>query len=374
MAAGRLKDVFFTEAFVYTLAERLQQAYPAFDRQTFTREVLSETFAEMALKEKMRHISLTLHAHLPANYPQALDVLLQVAPHFDGFDAMVFPDFVEVYGLDHWEESLTAMETFNRNASAEFAIRPFLVQDTARALTRMQQWAESDDPHLRRLASEGCRPRLPWAIGLPIFKEDPGPILPILEALKADPSEDVRRSVANNLNDIAKDHPEVVLDVCRRWRGESETVDQMIKHACRGLLKRGNPEAMRLFGFVPSEALQLKNVRLSPLSAAIGDTVQVDFDLVVEGEAEPAAGEKESQPANVRLEYAVYFVKASGIISSKVFKIREGTFAPGRHHFYKRHSFADRSTRKHYPGPHWITLIVNGEEKARLPLQLRPRW
>jgi len=360
MSAGRLKDMFFTKEFVQALGARLQQAYPAFDHQTFTNRVLTDAWPETALKEKMHHISTSLRAGLPSSYSQALAILLEVAPDFRGFDAMIFPDFVECYGLGHWEESMAALEVFTLNASAEFAVRAFLVLDQERALARMSRWAESEDARLRRLASEGCRPRLPWAIDLPAFKANPAPILPILERLKADPSEDVRRSIANNLNDIAKDHPDLVLDICERWQGQSEETDRLIKHACRGMLKKGNTRAMRLFGFASPDALGLENMRLNRNTADIGDKVQMDFDLVVDDE----------EPVQVRLEYAVYFIKSSGMLSSKVFKIREGAFGPGRHSMSKKHSFADQSTRKHYPGRHWIAVIVNGVEKARQPLEL----
>src|SRR5690606_550673 len=144
---------------------------------------------------------------LPPDYIEAVGVLKKAAPYFTGLEAMIFPDFVETYGLDHWEASMDALELMTRYSSSEYAVRPFIAKDTERMMAQMLEWAHSDSEHVRRLASEGCRPRLPWAMGLTMLKKDPSPILPILETLKQDESLYVRRSVANNLNDISKDHP-----------------------------------------------------------------------------------------------------------------------------------------------------------------------
>ncbi len=266
--ADQLKDRFFTDDFIQTLAEAIEAVEPSFDAAAFHRLIHKDDFAAMALKQKMRHVTICLHATLPSDYPQALAILRRVGPAFSGFNAMVFPDYVEWYGLGHWDLSMDALAEFTLLCSSEFAVRPFIDADAERALPALYAWSQSENEHLRRLSSEGSRPRLPWAMALPAFKADPSPILPILEALRDDGSEYVRKSVANNLNDISKDNPEIVLDICQQWRGFSPRTDWITKRGCRTLLKAGNTRALLLFGFgdpadVWVDALTLDNERPS---------------------------------------------------------------------------------------------------------------
>lgn len=353
--AQRLKDIFFTSTSLSKLSAAIAKVYPAFERRKFFNAIHDEAWAEKELLERMHHIAACLRQALPPSYAEALEILKKVAPQIEGFDAMVFPDFVEQYGLEDWERSLPALAFFTRFGSAEFAIRPFLLQNPPRAMAFMRQCAEDADPLVRRLASEGRRPRLPWAVALPAFKKDPSLILPILEKLKDDEAETVRRSVANNLNDISKDHPDLVLQICERWRGRSQHTDGIIKHACRSLLKAGNKRALRLFGFKETQRLRVRNLKLARQRMVIGEELRFSFDLEMEG--------KKALP--VRLEYAVDFVKAHGGTSAKVFQISEKNFAPGVHTVHKRYSTADKTTRKHHPGRHRLAIIVNGLERAQ---------
>jgi 3-methyladenine DNA glycosylase AlkC len=220
-------------------------------------------------------------------------------------------------------------------------------------------WAEDKDAKVRRLASEGCRPRLPWAMALPKFKKDPSPILPILEKLKDDASEDVRRSVANNLNDISKDNPDLTLEICEKWSGQSENTDKIVKHACRTLLKAGNKRALAIFGYSDPSSIGVDNLSLDKKNLKIGDDLTFSFDITV------------ATKSKVRLEYAVYFVKAKGKISKKVFKISEKDYGPGTYSISRKQAFQEQTTRKHYPGTHRIAIIVNGEEKARTSFELK---
>jgi hypothetical protein len=218
---------------------------------------------------------------------------------------------------------------------------------------------------VRRLASEGCRPQLPWATDLPAFVKDPRPILPVLETLKDDPSEYVRKSVANNLNSISKDHPDLVLDICKRWIGHSKERDRIVKHACRTLLKAGNRRALLLFGFadpthLTPAVLAIDHLILDRERLSIGETLRFCFDLCVKGEA----------PRKVRLELGVDYRKARGHLSRKIFQMGEATYAPGRHSIERRHSFQNRSTRVHYPGEHRISILVNGVQKASASFHL----
>jgi len=298
---------------------------------------------------------------LPKSYKQAVKILLKAAPEVGGFEAICLPNYIETYGLDDWDTSLDAMATLTTYFSCEFAIRPYIKADPERAMAFLESLADHEDDKVRRFASEGCRPRLPWAMALPDFKKDPTPVLPILEKLKDDESESVQKSVANNLNDISKDNPSQVLDICERWKGSSKSADWIIKRACRTMLKEGDKRAMMLFGFGDPKSLNVKNLKLTKKNLKIGEEVQISWVLDV--------GTKKK--AKVRLEYVVEYAKARGKTSKKVFQISEKIFDPGSHQLKKKHAFADMSTRKHYPGKHRISIVVNGVEKASIELTLK---
>lgn len=356
----KLKNLFFTASFVADLGEALHRACPELDTDKFTGLVFDTSWEGRELKDRMRHITHCLHQTLDKEYPDALKLLIEAAPSFHGFDTMVFPDYVQCYGLDHWDLSLPALALFTPLCSSEYAVRPFIDQDPQRAMEYLYSWAGDENEHVRRLASEGCRPRLPWGMALPQFKKDPSPILPVLERLKDDPSEYVRKSVANNLNDISKDHPEWVLDVCERWYGHSVNTDWIVKHACRGLLKAGNRRAMHLLGLGETENVSVANLTLDRRTLCIGEELPFTFKLRVDTE----------DACPVRLEYAVEYARPGGKASRRVFQIRQQIFDPGTHVISRKLSLADQSTRKHYPGQHRITIFVNGVEMAQAAFEL----
>lgn len=355
-----LKDRYSPD-YVKRLAAAVSEVWPRFDSSGYARTVLGDGWAGLELKQRMRRLSSTLHRFLPIPYARQIAVLEKAAPPFGGFEGMLFPDFVEQFGLDDFDTSVRALVWFTQFSSSEFAVRPFVIRYGARMMAVMRRWASHDNEHVRRLASEGCRPRLPWAMALPEFKRDPSSVLPILDALKADASDYVRRSVANNLNDIAKDHPEVVLGVARRWLGKRKITDALVKHACRTLLKRGDTRALELFGYRRTAGVKVTGLRLSTAKLGIGDDLRFQFVL------SPGA----RRPVALRLEYAVDFVKASGRASRKVFKITEGVFVPGKpREFDRKHRFRDFATRKHHPGEHRLSILVNGEVSAEGRLML----
>lgn len=358
--AERLKDMFFTKDSVNKLVDAIQQHYPEFDKETFMKLVFDDIFESKELKERMRHVSICLHQVIPHDYKQAIEILKKASPKVKGFEAMCLPDFVELYGTDDWDISLPALKHFTQFSSSEFAIRPFLDKDPQKGMKLMHECADSKLENVRRFASEGCRPRLPWAMALPKFKKDPGLIFPVLEKLKNDDSEFVRRSVANNLNDISKDNPELVLNICEKWYGDRKETDAIIKHACRTLLKAGNKRALKIFGFGDPAKIHIENFKLTQNSVKIGKEIYFSFDVNV-------AEEKECK---IRLEYAVYYMKAGNKISKKIFQIIEKVYSQGTHSLKRKQSFVDMTTRKHYPGEHQISIIVNGEEKAKEPIMV----
>ncbi len=358
--AEKLKNLFFTRATLAQLAEAIAQADAGFDRAQFLALVFDDNWEAKELKARLRHAAICLGQTLPKSYTQALKILKQVAPQSRGFDGMIFPEFVEVHGLADWERSLPALEFFTRFGSAELAVRPFLDRDPERALAYVRMWAESADHHVRRLASEGCRPRLPWAMALPKFKADPSPILPVLEKLKDDASDYVRKSVANNLNDISKDHPERMIEICERWFGHSPRADWIVKHACRGLLKARHDRALKLFGFGDSGQVEVTNLKLEKKRLPIGADLTFMFELQVSGDGE----------RKLRLEYVIDFVKANGKTSKKVFQLSEKSYHAGVYPLRKKHATADLTTRKHYPGTHQLAVVVNGKEVAATTFDL----
>ncbi len=360
-----LKDLFFGRPFFDDLAAAIKTVYPAFDAEALLRRIFDDQWEGRELKDRMRHTTITLHDLLPPDYRAALAVLRQIAPRLDrhGFEKMIFPDFVERYGLDDWEASLPALEQFTQAASAEFAVRPFILKDQARMMAQLLAWAGHESPALRRLASEGCRPRLPWAIALPPLKADPSPILPILERLKHDPSEDVRRSVANNLNDISKDHPQVVINMLRRWRDDDgEDMRPLIHRALRTLVKAGHPEALELLGYASECAVAVRGLTVEPAAVALGGEVTFSFDLESTGQS----------PQDLMIDYVVHLMRANGRQTPKVFKLTTRTIAPGETvHLRKKHSFKPVTTRKYYPGEHAVEIQVNGQVLARADFTVR---
>lgn len=352
----------YNEAFFDLLIKDFTIHLPSFPAAAFKALIFDEAWPNRELKDRMRHISLSLHQVLKLPYAKAIPLLKKVIAEREGLslERMFFPDYVELFGSSDLKLSLEALAHFTSYASSEFAIRPFIIRHPATVIARMQVWADSDNYHLRRLASEGCRPRLPWAIALPALKKDPSPIIPILEKLRADPTDYVRRSVANNLNDIAKDHPELTLTLSEQWYGESKEVNWVIKHACRSLLKQGNTRALVLFGFQEPSTIAVKNLVLDRHSLPIGQQLSFGFDLINQSTTE----------SKLRLEYIIDFVKKNGKTSPKVFQITENTYTPGQHHFSKKQSFKDLTTRKHYPGMHRLSIVVNGSEKASIAFEL----
>lgn len=359
-----LKNRFNHES-LHELALRIRAVDHLFRVDDFISGIMDETWDGLGLKARMRQIAIHLGRHLPADYGQALGVIDKVVAGcpsgLNDFTFMCFPDFVEVYGQDerHWELSMAALERYTPFSSSEFAVRPFIINHEERMMRQMAAWARHDHEHVRRLASEGCRPQLPWGQALTSFKKDPSPVLRILEQLKADPSPYVRKSVANNLNDISKTHPDLVAGIARDWYGKNRHTDWIVKHGCRTLLKKGRGDVLGLFGLADAGCVHVDGFALGSPSVSIGEEMTFSFRI----EAKKAT--------RVRLEYGIDYVKATGRRNRKIFQISELSLKEnGKKPYTRRHSFADASTRKHYPGIHSVTLLVNGVERGTLDVEV----
>jgi len=337
----------------------------------FLKGVLAKDWELLELKERVRRISTVLHEQMSGDYTKDIKQLLKLTEALrsdkgsdNAFAYIFLPDYIEQYGTGHFEESFAAMEVITTLISCEFAIRPFIMADMDAALKVMKGWCSHAHPSVRRLASEGCRPRLPWAMALPALKKDPSLILPILEQLKNDPSEFVRKSVANNLNDITKDNPDVALRIAKKWKGHSRNTDWIIKHGCRTLLKKANNDALQLFGLDSSVACSVADFKLRSKKISIGDHLHFAFTVVNE----------EQNEIVLRIEYIISYAKANNKQSRKIFKITENTYMPGNPiSFNRKQSFADMTTRKHYPGRHTISIVVNGVEKAMVAFEVKEK-
>ena len=365
----QLKDQFGPSA-PRAIAAMIRAVHARFPHDAFLADALAG-YGPLALTARGQQVAAALHRHLPADYPLAVDILLQSArqPHDHqargGMAAFLYMPhlfYVARHGLDHFEESMRAQHALTQLFTAEFSIRAFLEKHPEQTLARLHEWTQDPSAHVRRLVSEGTRPRLPWAPRLRAFQKDPAPVIELLEKLKDDPELYVRRSVANNLNDIGKDHPALLTQVARRWlRDASEQRRWIVNHALRSAVKRADAGALAALGFGGKAAVKLRGVSITPASPRIGGQVTIAFELRHSG-AKRGPGSKLQR---VMADLVVHFVKARGT-GAKTFKLRRLELAPGDvARISKKIGLRQLTTRKHYPGMHRVEVLLNG---ARLPL------
>lgn len=360
----------YSEAFIHAFLDCWKSVNPKVDKKQYCNQLFDANWEHLELKERMSKIAQCMQMFLHNDFlksSKGLRSLVEklIADQFpiDSFEFAFIPDYIEKNGINHLEESLSLIEKTTQFVSCEFAIRPFIVQYEQKVMKQMLSWSKHPHASVRRLSSEGCRSRLPWAMALNSFKKSPNLILPILENLKDDPSLYVRKSVANNLNDISKDHPNLALKIFNKWIGKTKNTDWIVKHACRTLLKDGNPKAMILFGYADQKHVQLKEFFIKNQSVEMGSSFQFQFSI-----------KNTSQKSIlVRLEYGIYFLKANGQLNRKVFKISERNLEGNAElKMEKNHSIKLISTRKYYYGEHEISLIINGIELKKASFQLIP--
>jgi 3-methyladenine DNA glycosylase AlkC len=359
--AKQLK-LFFSPAVVRRLAGDISAVYPPFSAREFITEACSG-LDDLELLDRGRHIARALVAHLPSPYPAAIDVLLRSLGHEHTSEELVgagmapffyLPHtlFVADHGLEHFELSMRAQYELTKRFSAEASIRPYIARHPERTLQVLRSWTGDANPHVRRLVSEGTRLRLPWAPRVAWLDEHPERVLELLELLKDDPATLVRRSVANNLNDLGKVRPDLLMRTCAAWledgRAERRAV---VEHALRSAVRRGEHEALRLLGFGEKASVSIEHVRFSPARVAIGGRVSIGFLL--------RSLARKAQPLLV--DVAVHFVKANGKTAPKVFKLARIELSPeGRVQLQTTVSLAVHTTRRPRPGTHAVDVIVNG--------------
>ncbi|MGP1992952.1 DNA alkylation repair protein [Zobellia laminariae] len=354
----------YNEKFFDRFIKSVQEVVPNFDKDSFLSQIYDVEWDNRELKQRMRHISIVLKNHLSNDFDSNVAIIIKLIPVLvkngfkpDNLEFIFLPDFIEVYGLDNYATSVNAFEKITQFVSCEFAVRPFIIEYQDKMITQMLSWSKHDHPMVRRLSSEGSRPRLPWAMAIPSLKEYPNPILPILENLKNDESESVRRSVANNLNDISKDNPKKVIGLVKKWKGKSEEIDWLIKHASRTLLKQGNSEMMELFGFGSIAKIKIEAFEILTPKVKIGEFLEFTFKLK----------NTSNSASKIRLEYGLYYQKANGSLSKKVFKISEKEYPKNSvTTIHRKQSFKIITTRKFHLGKHQFSLIINGNELETL--------
>ena len=359
--AERLKDMYGPDVPV-RIAGMIADAHPAFPADRFLRDAL-EGYEDLELTPRARHIADALSATLPEDFDAAADIVERsLGPPIEGdellglgldlFLYMPYVFWVADHGLGHWARAMRLQHALTQRMSCEYSIRVFIDVEYDRTMARLAEWTHDPSPHVRRLVSEGTRPRLPWAPRLRRFVEDPAPVLGLLELLKDDPTTLVRRSVANNLNDIGKDHPDLLVAVCRRWKkGATPERQQLIAHALRSAVKRGDPRALAILGFGAAATAEVGDVVIAPKRPRIGGTVRIELTVTNTG----------TRRAAFNVDLRVHFVKANGSTSPKVFKMGTPTLARGSStRLTKSISLAQHTTRTHHPGRHEVDVVING--------------
>jgi 3-methyladenine DNA glycosylase AlkC len=349
-----LKEM-FNERYYKLLAAHLEKLWPALSERKFINAALKD-LQGMELNDRLRHTSRLLHFFMEGSFPQQLEVLYALAPLMPkGYTALVYPDFVAQFGLDQPAVSLPALKYFTTFGSSEFGIRFFLRNDFEATLAVMEAWSRDKDPHVRRLASEGSRPRLPWSFKLDAVLQNPSATKRILEILNNDPELYVRKSVANHLNDLSKDHPEYMLSLISDWNMDLPHTAWIVKHATRTLVKKGDAGALRVLSFDASPQVEISELLL-PKKIKLGQKLVFSF----------AIHSLKKKVQRLVIDYRIHYVKSSGKNSAKVFKLKNMDLkGNAREQVQRSQLFKDFSTRTHHPGKHLVEILVNGKVMAQ---------
>lgn len=345
----------FDAAFYERTARQLSGIDARFSSERFLGHALPGLDGRELLA-RLQRTAEAFHLALPVPFAEQLAVLRAHASQIGHNFTAIWPcSHVAAHGLECPDIALPALSELTAYGSAEFALRPFLTRDLAGTLGVLAEWVASPNEHVRRLASEGARPRLPWGEQLRALVADPSPTLPLLAALRADPSLYVRKSVANHLNDITKDHPELVLDFVAWWDRANPHTAWIVRHALRTLIKRGHPRALSLLG-AGEKAKLSAHFAASPARLPLGSSLKLTTTLVSQAR----------RAQELIVDYVVHYARASGRASRKVFKWKSLTLGAGETvTLTKKQLIRDFSTRRHHPGRHELELQINGRIVAR---------
>ncbi|ROR72632.1 DNA alkylation repair protein [Bogoriella caseilytica] len=351
-----------------TLSEAIQAVVPGRRLRELPRA--ADSLDTLSLRERADLLRDALLADLPGNYSDLAEVVRSAGQREDFTGWLIWPVTSAIATRAIQEETdaaftdaMALLAELTGRLTAEFSIRALLLHDLDRALTIITGWTNSEDEHVRRLASEGTRPYLPWAVRIPEMLARTGVTVPILDALYRDESAYVRRSVANHLNDLSRDTPDLVVETARRWlEAPTSTTPALVRHGLRTLIKGGHPDALALLGFAPA-SVDVDGPHLTGSPVPWGGQIQFTATIRNTG----------TENARLAIDYAVHHRRANGTLSAKVFKLTTGELSPGEEMMIARkHSFRPITTRRYYPGGHAIALHVNGIATAPVPFELLP--
>lgn len=364
MAEGFQVRDYYNAQTISSFARDLRSVWPDFQTTEFLHQILP-TLPERTFSERIDSISRALERSLPSDFVKAVEILLQALPApmpstGDGSGTAHFiiapqTAFISRCGQGHVEVSLHALKEMTRRFTAEWDLRLFFEKDPVHVRKVLKKWARDPDQHVRRLVSEGTRPYVPWGKKLAIVEADPSLTLDLLDLLKHDQEEYVRRSVANHLNDLSKKHPDLVVSTLTRWQLESPEVDmaRFTRHACRTLVKKGHGGALKLLGFDPLLKVKLRHFTLASPVVQLGDGLAFSFEL-------ESTSRRDQQ---LVVDFVVDFRKANESLSPKVFKLKNVLLAAGSClAIEKKHAIRPITTRVYYPGEHRLSIQVNGVE------------
>lgn len=358
------------ERAVLRMTHGLLDAGADFCEESFIQDAM-EGLETLELKQRVHHLIEVMAKHLPDDFQTTAAILGRIRQNWDNgnpddnlrsFAAWPIVDYVSIYGIQDPKTALPLLRYLTPMFSAEFAVRPFLNQHPDTTYHEMMLWCLDSDEHVRRLASEGIRPRLPWGTQLTQFIDDPAPVISLLNNLIDDPSDYVRRSVANNLNDISKDHPKLTIETCQRWLSDKVEARQwIIRRATRTLVKAGNPKVFPLLGYTRNPQLQPLSIELSSRQIKLGESLKMSVKIISQSD----------NNQSMVLDYAIHFVKANGQTAAKVFKWKNLQLKPRQSvQLEKFHTIKPITTRTYYPGTHSIELLINGKAKCHIPFDL----
>ncbi len=343
----------FNGLFYKSIADEFTKLNFGFDSKSFLKEC-NYNLESLSLSQRLRQTTLTLKNHLPDDYQKAINLMkIVITKSKPGYTNLIFPDYVGLFGHQDFKISMQALKYFTQFGSSEFAIREFLKKDFNKTILVMQKWATNENHHVRRLSSEGSRPRLPWSFKLDEVIINPKKTKLILETLKTDTSLYVKKSVANHLNDISKQHPDYIIDLLKSWDRNNINTYWIAKHACRNLIKKGDLKTLAIFNFESEVKIKIINFRLNSKIIELGDYLRFEFDIL----------SLKNNHQKLVVDYSIYYPSIKTVKKHKIFKLKEFNLKSKQEiHISKKQIFKDFSIRKHKEGLYKLVLFVNGKE------------
>ncbi len=345
---ANIKDT-YTKAFFLDLGSKIQKVYPKFDTDNYVKEVFCPEWDSLEFMARVNWSAKCLKKFLTGDYERDIAILLLAAPSCsDIMQCSVLSEYIPVFGLEYFEVSMKALSKMTPYWTSEFAVRPFIEKYKAKAIAVIALWCEDPDENVRRLASEGLRIAIPWGSKLKYAEEHPEEVILILDKLKNDPSEYVRKSVANNINEMSKKHPDLVIKLAKEWYGQTANVDKMLKHGCRTLLKKGNSEILKLFGMASDIHLNLLNLEVS--SEESDSEKELTFRLTFELFSD--------SPEKLLLQCELCSLDNPKI--KTCVKLAEKKFNAGVNDYFRKIKLSKALSKVCGYGPYSVKLIVNG--------------